>query len=211
MSPNFFRFTIQKRNPFDSEIGNCIEKKSDSSPPRYYPSAFSAPSFLPENSILVVFVLLFLATVFPFPFPQLRPISENYTFSLPSPDLSLSTKKEEEKKKAREWTTYNRVIYFQPGVTSNRIVTRPIVNNTLKRTFDLSVAKRGKLARRRGPAAIALERPPLSQRLSQTAHNNESFTLEPIRSLLGVRWTTTTLRRAATFTSSRLTYYRRGR
>lgn len=138
MSPNFFRFTIQKRNPFDSEIGNCIEKKSDSSPPRYYPSAFSAPSFLPENSILVVFVLLFLATVFPFPFPQLRPISENYTFSLPSPDLSLSTKKEEEKKKAREWTTYNRVIYFQPGVTSNRIVTRPIVNNTLKRTFDLS-------------------------------------------------------------------------
>lgn len=99
MSPNFFRFTIQKRNPFDSEIGNCIEKKSDSSPPRYYPSAFSAPSFLPENSILVVFVLLFLATVFPFPFPQLRPISENYTFSLPSPDLSLSTRKKKKRRK----------------------------------------------------------------------------------------------------------------
>lgn len=99
MSPNFFRFTIQKRNPFDSEIGNCIEKKSDSSPPRYYPSAFSAPSFLPENSILVVFVLLFLATVFPFPFPQLRPISENCTFSLPSPDLSLSTRKKKKRRK----------------------------------------------------------------------------------------------------------------
>lgn len=127
------------------------------------------------------------------------------------PPLIFHFQHERRRKEEREWTTYNRVIYFQPGVTSNRIVTRPIVNNTLKRTFDLSVAKRGKLARRRGPAAIALERPPLSQRLSQTAHNNESFTLEPIRSLLGVRWTTTTLRRAATFTSSRLTYYRRGR
>lgn len=45
---------------------------------------------------------------------------------------------ERRRKEEREWTTYNRVIYFQPGVTSNRIVTRPIVNNTLKRTFDLS-------------------------------------------------------------------------
>lgn len=81
MSPNFSRFTIQKRNPFDSEIGNCIEEKFDSSPPRYYP--FSPPS---ENSIL----RLFFATVFPF-FSIPPTLSNNYTFSSP-----LSKKGKEE-------------------------------------------------------------------------------------------------------------------
>lgn len=146
MSPNFSRFTIQKRNPFDSEIGNCIEEKFDSSPPRYYP--FSPPS---ENSIL----RLFFATVFPF-FSIPPTLSNNYTFSSP-----LSTPK---KGKEESQGMYNRVIQLRLSTWSNRIVTRPIVNNS--RTFNLSPRLQQRGAR--GPAAIALERPPLSHRLSQT-------------------------------------------
>lgn len=91
-----------------------------------------------------------------FPFLQLCP---TITRSRP-----LFQHQRKEKKKAREWTTYNRVIQLRLSTWSNRIVTRPIVNNS--RTFNLSPRLQQRGAR--GPAAIALERPPLSHRLSQT-------------------------------------------
>lgn len=83
-------------------------------------------------------------------------LSNNYTFSSP-----LSTPK---KGKEESQGMYNRVIQLRLSTWSNRIVTRPIVNNS--RNFNLSPRLQQRGAR--GPAAIALERPPLSHRLSQT-------------------------------------------
>lgn len=99
MSPNFFRFTIQKRNPFDSEIGNCIEKKSDSSPPRYYPSAFSAPPFCLKTLFSLYLYYCFSRLFFLFHSPNFVQFPKITRFRYPPPIFHFQQRKKKKRRK----------------------------------------------------------------------------------------------------------------
>lgn len=118
MSPNFSRYKSEIRSIQRSEIAL---KKNLIHHPRVI-----IRFLLPLKTLFsVCFSRLFFLF---FPFLQLCP---TITRSRP-----LFQHQRKEKKKAREWTTYNRVIQLRLSTWSNRIVTRPIVNNS--RTFNLS-------------------------------------------------------------------------